>query len=154
MNSFENEKLEIVEALFADDTSILGTKDEIFIGRESVMEDMNMFEEKCHLNKGGYLFFGESESESIKMLGSFVGRKKDNQETLKRARQGVWKVKKRLWKTKISKINQARVVEVIMESSVLFECTVRPWDIAEISTLQRVLDEAYVYIWSKKKSRQ
>ena len=34
------------------------------------------------------------------MLGSFVGRKKNNQERLKRARQGVWKVKKQLWKTK------------------------------------------------------
>ena len=33
MNSFENEKLEIVESLFADDTTILGTKEEIFIGR-------------------------------------------------------------------------------------------------------------------------
>ena len=37
-----------------------------------------------------------------------------------------------------------------MESSVLFDCTVRPWNIAEISKLQRVLDEAYRYIWSKK----
>ena len=54
------------------------------------------------------------------MLGSFIGRKKDNQERLKRARQGVWKVKKRLCKTKMSKFNQARVVEVIVESSVLF----------------------------------
>ena len=48
------------------------------------------------------------------------------------------------------KINQARVVEVIMESSVLFDCTVKPWNIAEINKLQRVVDEAYRYIWSKK----
>ena len=89
MNSFENEKLEIVESLFADDTTILGTKDEIFIGRDSVMDVMNMFEEKCHPDKEEPLFLGESESESIRMLGSFFGRKKDNQERLKRARQGV-----------------------------------------------------------------
>ena len=150
MNSFENEKLEIAESVFADDTTILGTKNEIFIGRDSVMEVMNMFEEKCHPDKEEHLFFGESESESIRMLGSFVGRKKDNQERLKRVRQGVWKVKKRLWKTKMSKINQARIVEVIVESSVLFDCAVKPWNIAEISKLQRVLDEAYRYIWSKK----
>ena len=56
MNSFENEKLEIVESLFADDTTILGTKEEIFIGRNSVMEVMNMFEEKCHLDKEEHLF--------------------------------------------------------------------------------------------------
>ena len=51
----------------------------------------------------------------------------------------MWKVRKRLWKTKVSKINQARITEVIVESSVLFNCTVRPWNIAEISKLQRVL---------------
>ena len=84
MNSFENEKLEIVDSLFADDTTILGTKEEIFIYRNSVMEVMNMLEEKCHPDKEEHLFFGESES--IRMLGSFVGRKKNNQETLKRAR--------------------------------------------------------------------
>ena len=67
---------------------------------------MNMFEEKCHPDKEEHLFFGASESESIRTLGSFIGRKKDNQERLKKARQGVWKVKKRLWKTKMSKINQ------------------------------------------------
>jgi len=82
MNSFENEKLELVESLFADDTTILGTREEIFIGRNSFMEVMNMFEEKCYPDKEEHLFFGESESESIRMLGSFVGRKRDNQERL------------------------------------------------------------------------
>ena len=93
---------------------------------------MNMFEEKCHIDKGRFSF-GESESKSIRMLGSFVGRKKDNQERPKRAIKGVWNVKKRLWKTKMNKINQARVVQVIVESSVLFDCTERPWNIAEIN---------------------
>ena len=51
----------------------------------------------------------------------------------------------------MSRNNQARVVEVIVEPSVLFDCTVKPWNIAEISKLQRVLDETYRYIWSKKK---
>ena len=135
MNSFENEKLEIVEPLFADDTTILATKDEVFMGRDSVMEVMNMFEEKCHPEKEEHLFSGESESDSIRMLGSFVGRTKDNQERLKRARQGMRKVKKQLWKKKLSKINQARIVEVIVESSVLFDCTARPWNIAERGTV-------------------
>ena len=79
------------------------------------MEVMNTFKEKCHPDKEEHLLFGESESESIRILGSFVDRKKDNQERLRRARQGVWKVKKRLWETKMSKINQARIVEVIVE---------------------------------------
>ena len=45
MHSFENQRLEIVESLFADDTTLLGTKDEIFIGRDSIRDAMNMFEE-------------------------------------------------------------------------------------------------------------
>ena len=53
----------------------------------------------------------------------------------------------------MNKIYQARVVEVIVESSVLFGCTVRPWNIAEISKLQRVVDEAYSYIYSLSKTR-
>ena len=37
MNSSKNKKLEIVESLFVHDATILGTKEEIFIGRNSVM---------------------------------------------------------------------------------------------------------------------
>ena len=44
------------------------------------MDVMNTFEEKCHPDKEDHLFFGDNESEPIRMLGSFVGRKKDNQE--------------------------------------------------------------------------
>lgn len=83
---------------------------------------MNIFEEKYLPEKEEHSFFGGNESESIRMLGSFIGRKKDNQEGLKRTIQGVWKVMKRLWKTKMSKINQANIVEAIVESSVLFDC--------------------------------
>ena len=36
--------------------------------------------------------------------------------------------KGRLRKTKMSKINQARVVEAIVESSILFDCAVRPFE--------------------------
>ena len=58
------------------------------------MDAMNIFQEKCTPDKEEHDFFGYSVSESIRMLGSFVGRKKDNQERLKTARQGVCKVKK------------------------------------------------------------
>ena len=58
---------------------------------------MDIFQEICHSNKEEFinLFFHKSESESIRMLGLFVGRKSDMQEGLKRARQGVRKVKKK-----------------------------------------------------------
>ena len=137
MHSFENERIEIVQSLFADDTTLLGAKDEIIIRRDRAMDVMNMSEENAIQTKRG-IYSLVKVSESIRMLGSFVGRRKDTQERLKRARYEVWKVKKRLWRTKMSKINQARIVEVIVESSVLFDCTLRPWNITEISTLQMV----------------
>ena len=56
MNSFQNEKLEIVESLFVDDTTILGTKEEVFIGRNSVMEVMNMFEKSASQTKRNIYF--------------------------------------------------------------------------------------------------
>ena len=48
------------------------------------------------------------------------------------------------------KNDQARIVEVIVESSVLFDCIARPWNIAEINKPPRVVGEAYSYIWSTK----
>ena len=39
------------------------------------MEVMNMFEENFHPDKEEHIFFGESEIESIRMLGSFVSLK-------------------------------------------------------------------------------
>ena len=51
MQSSENERIEIVESLFADDTTILGKKDEIFKGRENVVEVMRRFAEKYHADK-------------------------------------------------------------------------------------------------------
>jgi len=53
---------------------ILGTKEEIIISRDSAMEVMNMLEEKCHPAKEEHLLFGESESESFRILGSFIGK--------------------------------------------------------------------------------
>ena len=43
----------------------------------------------------------------------------------------------------MSKTNQAKIVKVIVESSVPFDCAIRPWNIVKINKLQRVLDEAY-----------
>ena len=83
------------------------------------MQAMNMFEEKCHMDKEPHFFFGESESESIRMLASFFGRKKDNQERCVENKETIMEDKN-------EQINQATTVEVIVESSVQFDCPVRP----------------------------
>ena len=51
MQSSENERIEIVESLFADDTTILGKKNEIFKGKDIVVDVMSRFEETCHPDK-------------------------------------------------------------------------------------------------------
>ena len=150
MQSSENERIEIVESLFADDTTILGKKNEIFKGRDIVVDVMSRFEEKCHPDKEEHVYIGERASETTRMLGIFIGREKDTQERLKRGRQAVWNVRKRLMRTRLSRKTQAAIVETVVESSVLFDCGIRPWRIGEITKLQRVVDEAYRYIWSRK----
>ena len=40
------------------------------------MDVMNMFEEKCHPDKEEHIFFSESVSESIRMLGSMLVERK------------------------------------------------------------------------------
>ena len=149
MQSSENERIEIVESLFADDTTIFGKKNEIFRARDIVVDVMSRIEEKCHPDKEELVYFGERATETTRMLGIFIGREKDTQERLKRGRQAVWKIRKRLMRTRLSRKTQAAIVETVVESSVLFDCGIRPWRIGEITKLQRVVDEAYRYIWSR-----
>ena len=105
-----------VESLFADDTTILGKKNEIFKGREIVVEVMSCrFEEKCHPDKEEHVYFGERASETTRMLGIFIGGEKDTQERLKRGRQAIWKVRKRLMSTRLSRKTQAAIVETVVE---------------------------------------
>ena len=53
-------------------------------------------------------------------------------------------------RTRLSRKTQDAIVETVVESSVLFDCGIRPWRIGEITKLQRVVDEAYRYSWSRK----
>ena len=53
-------------------------------------------------------------------------------------------------RTRLSRKTQAAIMETVVESSVLFDCGIRPWRISEVNKLQRVVDEAYRHIWSRK----
>ena len=111
---------------------------------------MSKFEGKCHPDKEEHVYFGEKANETTWMVGILHGREKDTQERLKRGRQAVWKVRKRLMKTRLSRKTQAAIVETDVESSVLFDYSIRPWRISEVTKLQRVIDEAYRHIWSRR----
>ena len=65
-------------SLFADDTTVIGSREEIDRGVESVKNAMKMFEEANNEDKEEKLRFGSEESENIRMLGVWMGPEKDN----------------------------------------------------------------------------
>jgi len=112
---------------------------------------MREFEEKSHDGKEETLKFGHESSGNIRMLGSWIGHRQDLKNRKKRA-GGLWaKIKPRLWKSNMSKVQQAKVVEACVESGLLFDVAVRTWYVSEIKSLQSWVDKCYRYIWSNKK---
>jgi len=143
----------LTESLFADDTTICGNMREMDTGKAEMMRVMECFEEKCHPEKEEELTFGEESAERIRMLGIFIGRGVDVEERLKRMRKSSFILRKRLKNSKLSKRHQAKVVELCVESTGLFNCSIRPWHTAEIRKLQRYVDKLYRYVWSDKKKQ-
>ena len=143
----------LTESLFADDTTICGNMREIESGKAEMVRVMECFEEKCHPDKEEELRFGEESAEKIRMLGVFIGRGVDVEERLKRMRKSSFILRKRIKNSKLSKRHQAKIVELCVESSGLFNCSIRPWHVAEIRKLQRYIDKLYRYIWSNKKKQ-
>ena len=94
--------------------------------------------------------FGSEESGGVRMLGSWLGWKEDVDNRLKRAGRSWFVLRKRLVGSKMSKKMQARVVEVCVESALLFDCQVRVWQVRELNRMQRFLDRIYRHVWSKK----
>ena len=140
MQGSENEGIETIELLFTDERTTTGKKNEIFKGRYIVVEVMSRSEGKCHPDKEEHVYFGEKASETAK----------DTHERLKMGRQAVWKVRKRLMRIRLSRKAPVAIVETVVELSPLFDCGIRPSGISEVTMLQRVVDEAYRYIWSRK----
>ena len=140
----------VEKALFADDTTVVGNKDEIDQGVAKTKEVMGWFEERNNDGKEESLDFGEEESGKIRMLGCWMGWKQDVDERLKRAGKAWWKTRSRLKGAKFSKKLQARVIEACVESALLFDCQTRTWQVGEIKRLQRFVDKGYRYVWSRK----
>ena len=75
--SIERETFRLTEALFADDTTIYGEKDEMVHGKEIVKSSVRSFKEQCHDGKEEHLVLGTQEGGKIRMLGAWVGRRQD-----------------------------------------------------------------------------
>ena len=71
--------------LFAVDTTIVGERKEIQEGVQIVKDVMSQFEEKNNEDKEEVAVFGTSETEEIRMLGSWLGPKEDLKNRKKRA---------------------------------------------------------------------
>ena len=150
-NNLEAIQIVLDKSLFADDTTVVGNKEEIDAGVNKTKEVMNRFEERNNDHKEEALMFGEEDSGSIRMLGSWMGWEDDVKQRLSRGRGAWFKCRSRLKGIRISKKMQARVIEVSVESTMLFDCNVRTWKTKEIQRMQSLVDRAYRQIWSSGK---
>ena len=153
--SWEKENSEAVEltiekSLFADDTTIVGDKEEIEEGVGATKEVMASFEERNNDGKEEELDFGEESAEGVRMLGCWMGWKKDIDNRIARAGKAWFRLKMRLVGSTLSKKMQARIVETCVESALLFDCHTRVWYVSELKRLQKFMDRKYRYVWSRK----
>ena len=77
IKSTERETFRLTEALFTDDTTLYGEKDEMRQGKEIVKLSMRRFEEKYHDGKEEHLALGTAAGGETRMLGTWVGRRQD-----------------------------------------------------------------------------
>ena len=146
----EAKRMKIDKELFADDTTVIGTKKEMETGLRVIKEVMEKFEEKNNEDKEEKVEFGTDESNKIRMLGSWLGPEEDIKQRKKRAGAAWAKIKSQLKGSRLSKKCQARVTQACAESALLFDCQVRTWQAGEIKKLQSFVDRMYRYIWSNK----
>ena len=76
-NRSEAKEVRFLELLFADDTTIVGTKEEMGGGVNVMNELMGKFEERSNDQKEECLDFCTEKSESIRVFGSWVGMKEE-----------------------------------------------------------------------------
>ena len=141
--STNTEECRLQSILFADDTTVFGTRDQMEKEKRIVKANMRRLEEKCHDGKEETLLFGERKSQDIRILGSYVGRVTDLAKRKERGNKALWTTKRRLKGSTLPKKLQARSVEACVESTILFDCQTRPWRDREIKQLQRIADQGY-----------
>ena len=119
----------------------VGKKKELDRGVEIIKEEMNKLAESNNDDKEE--IFGTEEGAKIRMLGSYIGQKEDLSQRKKRASHSWFKLKKQLVNSKLSKKYQARIVEAVVESTILFDFQIRTWQQGEIKKLQSQMERMY-----------
>ena len=146
----EAKHIDLKYALFADDTTILSNRESMDVARDTTKRVMGLFEEKTNDSKEENITLGETSAAGTRFLGLWLGEAEDTKVRLQRG-MGAWtKVKRRLKNSRLTKRTQARVVEAVVESTMLYNCQVRTWNVSEINRIQRKVDQCYRYVWSSK----
>ena len=125
--------------------------EELSRGKETIKKTMLKYEEVRHDGKKESIMFGSEAADRTRMLGTLIGRKEDINARIKRGYHAWSKAKKWLWKSTLSKRTKAVIVQAVVESTMLFDCSVRPWTTTDISKLHRVADIAYRKVWNNGK---
>ena len=61
-------------SLFADDTTIIGMREEVEEGKQIIEKVMGEFEERTNESKEEKMDFGAKDSEEIRKLGTLIGK--------------------------------------------------------------------------------
>ena len=143
-NSFNSEassnRLEM--SLFADDTTATGTQEETTEGRKIIEKVMKQCEELTNVDKEENLIFGSEQSEDIRMLGTWLGRKIDMKHRMQSAEKAWAIIRKRFSKCRPNNVTQAKVFEACIESTLMFNAAVRPSHQREIKAMQTFVDKS------------
>ena len=146
----EAQSFQIKNVLFADDTTILCQPTYMENAKNTTKRIMGLFEEKTNESKEEDIILGEPSAAETRFLVTWIGEIEDTNTRVKRS-MGAWsKVKRRLKHSRLTKKTQARVIEAVVESAMLYNCSVRTWSIGEIKRLQKKVDKCYRYVWSGK----
>ena len=120
-------------------------------GCAAIKETMQMFEERNNASKEEILVFGDSQSADTRMLGCWVDPKIDTRRRISRAAKLWARVKPQLMKSRLSKRQQALIIQACVETGLLFDATTRSWHKSEIKSMQSWIDRAYRYVWGNKR---
>ena len=116
--SGEAKEIQIDCMLFADDTTVVGTKGEMDESVRRVKEVMGRWEERNNEDKGEVLEFGTEEGDEVRILGSWMGEKEDVRNRIRRAGMLWGNVMGWLKGSRLSKRWQGRIVQACVESVV------------------------------------
>ena len=146
----EAKHIDLKYALFAVDTTILSNKESMGVARNTTKRVMGLFEEKTNVSKEENITLGETSAAGTRFLGFWLGEAEDTRVRLQHGMGACTKIKRRLKNSRLTKRTQARVVEAVVESTMLYNCQVRTWNVSEINRIQRKVDQCYRYVWSSK----